>query len=466
MIGSLYVRVVLIFLLAIVAGIVIAFSTASTIFEKQLSEDVYKELKSISDDLVSVYVNTADQGVDTLRNNVQALSTYSIRIMNQSGDVFVQNAKDSSGDIPVTPEEADRVLSGGTLLSDENDHTIVGRPFRLHGENYALFIMPFDPNNVTLAKVLLTFLLILLGVGSLIFVIAVRFLVTPIRSMTKATEQMARGDFSVELNLSRKDELGMLAQSFDRMARELRQIEQMRQDFVSNVSHEMQSPLTSITGFAKALRDGIVSGEHRERYLDIIAAESERLSRLSDNLLHLASLESEHHPFDPKQFALDEQIRKVVVALEPHWAEKRIGIELDLPVVRIAADQDQLNQVWVNLLGNAIKFTPEEGQVRVGLRRTVAGDIAVTIADTGIGIAPGNVKHIFDRFFKADRSRNRSRTGSGLGLAIVKKIVDLHGGDIRVSSTPGKGTSIEIILPASVHSTRPHPSAATTPLPM
>ncbi len=171
----------------------------------------------------------------------------------------------------------------------------------------------------------------------------------------------------------------MLAQSFDRMARELRQIEQMRQDFVSNVSHEMQSPLMSITGFAKALRDGIVAGEHRERYLDIIATESERLSRLSDNLLHLASLDSEHHPFVPQKFALDEQIRKV---------------------------------------------------------------------------------------FKADRSRNRSKTGSGLGLSIVKKIIDLHGGEIRVNSTPGEGTSIEIILAESVHSVHLQSPAAASHLPM
>ena len=265
--------------------------------------------------------------------------------------------------------------------------------------------------------------------------------------MTNATEQMASGDFGVELNLSRKDELGGLARSFDHMAQELKQIEQMRQDFVSNVSHEIQSPLTSITGFAKALRDGVVSSENQTRYLGIIADESERLSRLSSNLLQLASLESEHHPFDPVLYALDEQLRKVVVSLEPQWSSKHINFELDLPAVQIVADPDQLSQVWLNLLGNAIKFTPEDGKVSIGVSSDANG-IEVTVADSGIGISPEDAKYIFERFYKADRSRNRTCQGSGLGLAIVRKIVELHNGRIFIAdSSPGEGTVIKVILP-------------------
>lgn len=447
MIRSLYVRVVLIFLLAVIVGMTIAFMFTWTIFQKQMAKEVHQETMSVANDLVDIYANTADQGEESLRNNVRALRNYSIRIIGRSGDVFVLNAVHATDGIHVTAEEAAQVLNGETVVTDGGETEIVGRPFELNRETYALFVMPVYNNDVSLPRILITFLLIMFGVGSLIFLIASRFLVRPIRSMTDATERMARGDFGVELNLNRKDELGILSRSFDHMVRELKQMEQMRQDFVSNVSHEMQSPLTSITGFAKALRNGVIPGEKRERYLDIIAGESERLSRLSDNLLHLASLESEHHPFEPMTFALDEQIRQAAVALEPHWSGKRITIELDLPEVYITADPDQLNQVWLNLLGNAIKFTPEGGKVSIGLRSTTSG-IEVTVADTGIGISPDQVNHIFERFYKADRSRNRSSKGSGLGLAIVRKIVELHDGRIFiVRSSPGTGTVLKVVFP-------------------
>jgi len=459
MIRSLYVRVVLIFLLAVIVGLAIAFIVTSVIFEKQLTKEVQDETMSVSNDIIETYVDTADQGTKSLRNNVRALRYYSIRIVGPSGDVVAYRARNTITDISVTPAQIAQVLNGETIVSEE----IIGRPFMLNVETYALFIMPVFSDLITLPKVLITFLVIIFSAGSLIFLIASRFLIKPIRSMTTATEKMSRGDFEVELNLNRKDELGTLAQSFDRMARELKQIEQMRQDFVSNVSHEMQSPLTSITGFAKALRDGVVSGDNRARYLDIIAAESERLSRLSDNLLHLASLESEHHPFEPRAFALDEQIRKNVVALEPQWSKKHITIELELPIVKIVADQDQLSQVWTNLLGNAIKFTPEGGKIHVGLRYS-KNEVIVTIADTGIGIPLENMEHVFERFYKADRSRNRSRTGSGIGLAIVKKIIELHGGRIQVHSTPGKGTTFEVILSGFIASAQHISSPRATDL--
>lgn len=452
MIRSLYVRVVLIFLLAVIVGMIIAFMFTWTIFQKQLAKEVHQETISVANDLIDIYAHTADQGEESLRSNVRALRNYSIRIIGRSGDVLVLNAVHAADEIRITPEETAQVLNGGTVVSDGGETEIVGRPFELNGEAYALFVMPVYNSDISLPRILITFLLIMFVIGSLIFLIASRFLVKPIRRMTIATKQMARGDFDVELNLNRKDELGILALNFDHMVRKLKQIEQMRQDFVSNVSHEMQSPLTSITGFAKALRDGVIPGENRERYLDIIAGESERLSRLSDNLLHLASLESEHHPFEATTFALDEQIRQAAVALEPHWSGKRIAIDLDLPEVYITADPDQLNQVWLNLLGNAIKFTPEGGKVSICLRSTTSG-IEVMVADTGIGISPDQVNHIFERFYKADRSRNRSSKGSGLGLAIVRKIVELHEGRIFiVRSSPGKGTVLKVVFPGGRNS--------------
>ncbi|GGG03859.1 sensor histidine kinase [Paenibacillus aceti] len=448
MIRSLYTRVVLTFLLAVIAGLSIAFVATWTIFQTRLEKEIEEEVLAVSSDLVESYAQASDQSLDSLRNHARALRNYSIRIIDQSGDILVLNSPYADHGIAVPSEESRRVLNGETVVFTDRGAKIVGRPFERSGESYALFVKPADNSSFPLARILVTFLLIMFCIGGFIFLIASRFMVKPIRRMTDATERMARGDFDVELNLNRRDELGVLAQSFDHMSKELKQIEQMRQDFVSNVSHEIQSPLTSITGFAQALRDGVVSSEHQTRYLGIIAEESKRLSRLSDNLLQLASLDSDHHPFAPTTYALDEQIRQVIVSLEPQWSGKRIVIELELPAVQIVADADQLNQVWINLLSNAIKFTPEGGRVGIELRLTT-NEIEVMIADTGIGISPEQINYVFERFYKADQSRNRVSKGSGLGLAIARKIIELHEGQIFVAhSSPDEGTTIKVILPA------------------
>lgn len=232
------------------------------------------------------------------------------------------------------------------------------------------------------------------------------------------------------------------------MAGELKQLEQMRQDFVSNVSHEIQTPLTSISGFARALQSNdLIAEEERKDYLDIIIAESGRLSRLSDNLLKLASLDSEHHPFTAVPFRLDEQIRTIVVTCEPQWSARRIVIDLELPeAVHITGDEDQLKQVWMNLLSNSIKFTPEGGRISIRIDRSTA-EVAVTISDNGIGISPEEWGAVFQRFYTVDKSRNGSNSGNGLGLAIVSKIVSLHQGSIEVDGAAGVGTTIIVRLP-------------------
>lgn len=246
-------------------------------------------------------------------------------------------------------------------------------------------------------------------------------MVKPLRGMRAAAERMARGEFDIELKWGkRKDELGQLAQSFNYMASQMKQLESMRQDFVSNVSHEIQSPLTSISGFSKALQESDLSDEERSRYLSIIQNESERLSRLSDNLLKLASLDSKRHPFEPRIYDLDEQLRKAVVSLEPQWSAKSIEWRLNLPKTKIVADEDQMNQVWNNVIGNSIKFTPAGGQIGIGIVKHV-DLIEIVVTDTGIGIPAEEHTKVFERFYKSDQSHNKKHSGSGLGLAIVKK---------------------------------------------
>lgn len=253
-----------------------------------------------------------------------------------------------------------------------------------------------------------------------------------------AMKRIAGGDFSVFVptnDLAHTE----LAEAINNMAENLGNLETMRQDFISNVSHEIQSPLTSIGGFAALLKKDGLSDDERRRYADIIETESKRLSSLSDNLLKLSALDNK--PLVKTEYRLDRQLQNVILTLEPQWSAKNLTVEADLGKCSISGDEDLLSQVWVNLLVNAIKFTPESGIIRVSLNENV-----VKIADTGVGISKDDLPHIFERFYKVDKSRDRSLGGNGLGLSLTKKIVELHEGTLTVQSEPGKGTVFMISL--------------------
>lgn len=264
----------------------------------------------------------------------------------------------------------------------------------------------------------------------------------------EALEKISQGDFSIRLNNEFHDHqiAGELANKVNKMAMELDQMENLRQEFISNVSHEIQSPLTSIRGFAQALENDQLSLEERHHYLNIIKAESIRLSRITEDLLKLAALESDKVKSEPRPYRLDNQIRSLILTCEPQWMEKFINMDVSLKESEITADEDLLSQVWINLIHNSIKFTPQAGSIKVTLHPS-GQHIEFRISDTGIGISDEDRVHIFGRFYKADKSRTNSGGGSGLGLSIVKKIIEMHKGVIEVESKIGAGTTFTVSLP-------------------
>lgn len=268
--------------------------------------------------------------------------------------------------------------------------------------------------------------------------------------INNALRKVASGDFNVSLDFSvnERSELTQLVDHFNHMTKQLQQMEDLRQEFISNVSHEIQSPLTSIVGFAQALQYNNLTTEESNHYLNIIETESRRLSKLSDNLMKLTSLESEQHPFEKINYSLHQQIKSIMLACEPNWAQKNLELKLDLAKITILADEELMSQVWTNLIHNSIKFTPAHGTITIVLQQA-DGHAIVHISDTGIGIAKQDQLHIFERFYKADHARERSKGGSGLGLSIVKKIVEMHGGTITIESELGAGTTSIITLPIS-----------------
>jgi len=268
------------------------------------------------------------------------------------------------------------------------------------------------------------------------------------RPIVEALERIAAGDFTVRLSetLPGHERVGDLIVSVNALASELERVEQMRREFVSNVSHEIQSPLTSIRGFAQALRDDALGPAERQHYLTIIETESTRLSRLSDNLLRLAALDAELATIARTPYRLDRQVRELILACEPQWSAKGLELDVALEAVTIRANEDLLGQVWLNLLHNSIKFTPAGGSIGVHLTRDGA-TAELQIADSGCGIPEDAQARIFERFYTADSSRRRSAEGSGLGLAIASKIVELHRGTIAVASVPGHGATFTVSLP-------------------
>ncbi|MCM3747101.1 HAMP domain-containing histidine kinase [Paenibacillus pasadenensis] len=270
------------------------------------------------------------------------------------------------------------------------------------------------------------------------------------QSILDALRQIASGDFQVEIKLPEpwddRNHFNHLVRGINDMAADLGRMEIMRQEFISNVSHEIQSPLTSISGFAQALKDDSLPPDQRKRYLDIIEQESIRLSRLSDNMLRLASLDSEHHPFHPRTFRLDRQLQQAMLSLEPLWSAKNQEIGMDAEPLEVEADDDLLRQVWTNLLHNAVKFTPEGGAISIKLRSR-GSDAVVEVENSGAGIPADSLPFIFDRFYKVDPSRTRKGGGSGLGLSISRKIMQMHGGSISAASEEGAVTVMTAVLP-------------------
>ncbi len=399
MIKTIYVKVVLTYLAVTALALIAASFVIALSYQKYIINSENENLIRNGHDIIRMYKEKGVEEVNSVLLGMTYFNTFRIHIYNNKGaHIYAAGGQEKQQIEPDTTEFLDTVLSGQSYRSSKG--FLVGLPFEVENLPYAL-ILEFQPGiqGQYYEFVLVSMQVLALVFGTLLMGVAARYLVKPLRAMKRAAESIAKGDFNISLKLeNRKDELGELAQSFHYMTHEIKQLENMRQAFVSNVSHEIQSPLTSISGFSKALQHQQVSEADKNRYLAIIQSESERLSRLCDNLLRLASLDNNSAPVSTESYELDEQIREIILSLEPQWSEKEIDIDIQLPPVRIQANKDQLIQVWTNLIGNSIKFTPHGGKIMITCKKRV-DQVEIRIADTGIGIAEQDLNRIFDRFF-------------------------------------------------------------------
>ncbi len=283
---------------------------------------------------------------------------------------------------------------------------------------------------------------------ALSIVIMIRMVfIGPIRKIMAAMGRLAKGEFSVRIDMSneayRPREIREFAESFNKAAEELSGTEILRKDFINNFSHEFKTPIVSISGFADLLLDVDLPPEDQKEYLTIIRDESKRLAELSTNILTLNRIESQAILRDTENIRLGEQIRQSVLLTEQKWRDKNLDFEADIEDVDYLGNEALLKEVWLNILDNAAKFSPEGEVVSVTLHKK-GGEIIATVTDHGPGMDEKTKAHIFEQFYQGDTS-HRSQ-GNGLGLAMVRKIVELHGGRVSVDSSPGNGSSFTVIL--------------------
>ena len=267
----------------------------------------------------------------------------------------------------------------------------------------------------------------------------------PLKLITKATRQVAQGDFSVHIpDTGRNGEMQELIRSFNLMVKELDSNEIFRKDFINNFSHEFKTPIVSIRGYAKQLRNENLTPEQKKEYIDIIIAESDRLAGMSTNVLLLSKLENQTIVTDKAPFYLDEQIRGELLLLEDFWTKKNLTLFPELEEIYYNGSAELLSHIWRNLLSNAIKFSPDGGELRVDLYRQ-NGEIVVKITDEGVGMDEETAKHIFDKFYQGDSSHKTE--GNGLGLSIAARAATLCGGQITVHTAKNEGCTFEVRLP-------------------
>lgn len=291
---------------------------------------------------------------------------------------------------------------------------------------------------------LLYLVAISLLVGILVTGFLSRLFFDPIKKLRQAMSQVAQGDFSTQLQTrSGSREIRDIYAGFNLMTHELRATEILQTDFVSNVSHEFKTPLSAIEGYSTLLQDGENLTPEQQRYVEKIIFNTQRLSSLTGSILLLSKLENQQIPTNRSHFSLDEQIRHSIVALEPEWNKKQIEFDVELEAAQYYGSEPLLRQVWDNLLRNAVKFSPPEGQVRVSLNRS-GKHLLIRVEDEGPGIAPEAIDHIFDKFYQADSSHKQE--GNGLGLSLVDKIMKLEKGSITAENLPQGGCRFTVRL--------------------
>lgn len=404
-----------------------------------------------------------DRYMDKIVETLTQMSGSEVLIASSDGSIIYSGSSRNNYVGRVIPSEIMEValqqdyVEMGTLQGTlEQDSYLVGVPIShaLGSVGVVFAITPSAGMTSYLMDMLKLFVLAALIVIVLVFIaiyLLTSNMVRPIREMAEAARCMARGDFSHYIRVNnREDEVGELAVAFNNMTKSIAAGEQMRRGFIANVSHELKTPMTTISGFIDGILDGTICEKEQKLYLEIVSGEVKRLARLVVSMLSLSKLEAGEMTIRPAPLKLNELLVNVLFSFDRRIEEKRLDIVgLDtIDTLEINADHDLMHQAIYNLVDNAVKYTPENGTIwfRGGEEN---GQVTMVIRNSGKGIQKNELPHVFDRFYKVDKSRGTDKMGAGLGLYLVKTILSLHNGQITVSSAEGQYTEFSFVLKAS-----------------
>ncbi len=435
-------------ILGFLVSIFISFSVAGYFSLKKNTNDLgvltIEELESSSDFVALLIEKNHQDDIQDMLEGYCLTSEIDVSIYTTA-----QEARFGSHSISLNYELVDKLIleTGENISMKEATYRKYAKSYEINGENFVIYVQKdVSKREMIFIESGVIAIFMMLAAGSIIFFIIADIIVKPISRLIKATQELSNGNYRVRVNYTGNDEIATLNRNFNLMAQQLGKQEEVRQQFISDVSHEFQTPLTAIQGFATIIKNEELAPEQKLKYADIILFHSKRLSTLSRNMLQLTLLEGEDVKLELSEFSLIGQLRRVIDTQNSLAQGKDIEIEFTCPKhdVLIEADESRLEQVWINLINNAIKYTQDHGVVMIDIKKA-SSYVEVTISDTGVGMSKEAMAHIFERFYRQDKSR--SIEGNGLGLSIVKRIVDLHNGNIDVVSREDGGSRFIVKIP-------------------
>ena len=427
---------------------------------RQKAAELYKSANEISNTYAEFFYDDAISNEDVKQqlNVAGDFSSLVIWIMNIDGEVIYSSENSSTFTVEGFADEntSRSFYREGDFYGHFNEEMLSVLAPITYNYNLKGYVVVHSPttkireqrndlNLIILATVAVVFVL-----STFILIVFTDVVYIPLKKITKATEAYAEGDFTYPIDIDKNDEIGYLAASLTYMADKLSHFEDDQKKFIANVSHDFRSPLTSMKGYLEAMADGTIPPDQHEKYLKIVKNETERLTKLTNNLLTLNNLNITGMNLDITDFDINRTIKNTVATFEGICKTKHISFNLVLTgeTLYVSADKGKIEQVLYNLIDNAIKFSKPDSSIKLETSEKNE-TIFVSVKDSGIGIPKDNLKLIFDRFYKTDLSRGRDKKGTGLGLSIVKEIINAHHENINVISTVDVGTEFIFTLPKS-----------------
>jgi len=449
------------------AGMFIFFTSYVESFSiNQKSKMLLNNVKNIQDSTYFALTNQSD-AMDimykSIIDTVSATTDSSVTVFDNNGVVLAEAGTETKKGTfnVVTGRVSERVLKGQELISmsifkDQYGEKVltVGAPLFHNDEIFGGVMFNQRVPEIKgvyslVANKMFYMLIVAIFLSTLLFGFLSIKITNPIRKISLAVKEFSKGNFKKRVEYNSGNELGELARNINDMASSLDNLENLRKNFISDVSHELRTPLTTISGFVEGILDGTIPPENQNEYLDVVLSESKRLSRLITNLLQVTKMDNGELKLDRVDFDINELVKITLLKFERMIIPKNIDVSLSIDEGKLIvnADRDSISQVLINLINNAVKFTPENGRISIEVTRK-KDKVYVSVENTGQGIKADELKCIWDRFYKSDKSRSLDRTGMGLGLYIVKNLIKMHSETITVSSVPDVATVFTFTLEA------------------